>query len=139
MQAHAVSQIVSAVLDRRPLLQSWSEGWEYVWIVVWGLLGLSLGRFIQSPALLLLGLGLASASLISISYGALLWGWWLPVVPALLVLVLNGAGLTAALFYRYKQALQARVSDRQLIIDHTFNAIHNGPLQTLAQLMRQGR
>ncbi|MBW4695408.1 MAG: CHASE2 domain-containing protein [Lyngbya sp. HA4199-MV5] len=137
MQAHAVSQIVSAVLDQRPLLQSWAEGWDYLWIVAWGLLGISLGRFIRSPAVSLLGLGLASAGLIGASYGALLWGWWLPVVPALLVLVLNGAGLTASLFYRYRQDWQARVSDRQLIIDHTFNAIHNGPLQTLAQLMRQ--
>jgi hypothetical protein len=57
-------------------------------------------------------------------------------VPSLLVLVLNGAGLTASLFYRYQQDLKAKIQDRQFIIDHTFNTIHNGPLQTLAQVLK---
>jgi len=36
IEAHA-SQIVNAVLNGRPLLHIWSEGWEYVWILAWGL------------------------------------------------------------------------------------------------------
>ena len=39
IQAHAISQIISAVLDQRPLLKVWSERWEYIWILAWGLLG----------------------------------------------------------------------------------------------------
>lgn len=136
IQAHAVSQIVSAVLDGRALLQVWPEGWEYFWIIVWGGIGISLGRFIRSPFKLLLGLGVAVAILISICYGLLLLSWWVPLVPALLVLMLNGTGLTAALFYQHTQDLKARLHDRQLAIDETFDAIHNGPLQTLAQLLR---
>lgn len=33
-QAHAVSQIVSAVLDQRPLLNAWSEIGDYAWIIL---------------------------------------------------------------------------------------------------------
>ena len=134
-QAHAVSQIISAVLDQRPLLNAWAEGWEYAWIVVWGVLGICLGRVIRAPLWLMLGLAGAVILLISISYGLLLLGWWIPMVPALLVLLLNGAGLTA--FYRYDQDLRSRLQDRQRTIDYTFSTIHNGPLQTLAGVMRQ--
>lgn len=134
IHAHAVSQIVSAVLDVRPLLKAWSDGWEYLWIVGWGILGIGLGRLTQSPWRNFLGVGVASAALVGVSYVFLTWGWWIPVAPALLVLALNGVVLTA--FYEYDRHLRARISDRQLIIERTFDTIHNGPLQTLAQVLR---
>ncbi|WAL59376.1 sensor histidine kinase [Thermocoleostomius sinensis] len=134
--AHVTSQIISMVLDDRPALMVWSDGWDYVWIIGWGLLGILFGRIFTSPVKTLLGLGIAVALLFGISYTALVMGWWLPIVPAAMVLVLNGAGLTASLFYRYQQDLKARIQDRQQVIDQTFDAIHNGPLQTLARLLR---
>ena len=66
MQAHATSQIISAVLDGRPLIQVWADGWEAFWIAVWGLLGMSLGRFLRSLWKILLGLLIASISPIAI-------------------------------------------------------------------------
>jgi CHASE2 domain-containing sensor protein len=131
MQAHATSQIVSAVLDGRSLLRVWADAWEYLWIVAWGLLGISLGRFLRSPWKILLGLLVASVSSIALCYWLILLGWWVPIVPVLLVLVLNGAGLMAALFYRHEQELRLRLEERQFAIEQTFNAIHSGPLQTL--------
>ena len=135
-QAHAVSQIVSAVLDGRSLLNTLSDPWEYLWIVAWGLLGLSLGRMSQSPLRILLGLGATSVVLTGACYLAILGGWWLPVVPAFMAMFLNGAGLTTALFYRYGQNLQMGIAQRQLVINQTFDAIHSGPLQTLSSLLR---
>jgi CHASE2 domain-containing sensor protein/two-component sensor histidine kinase len=137
IHAHAVSQIISSVLDGRSLLNVLPDGWEYIWIISWGILGMSLGRIILSPFKLLVGLGILSVLLVSSGYLLLLAGWWIPVVPALFALVLNGAGLTASLFYRYQQDLKARVQARQSIIDQTFNAIHNGPLQVLAGILRE--
>jgi len=138
IQAHAVSQIVSAVLDGRPLLQVWSDGWEYGWIVVWGIFGIAFGRLTQSPLKNLLGVGVGSIGLVGLSYWLLAtWGWWVPVAPAFLVFIINGVGLTA--FYQYDQAFRFRLSDRQFIIDSTFDTIHNGPLQTLANLLRTVR
>ncbi len=139
IQAHATSQIISAVLDRRPLLQVWGDGWETLWIAVWGLLGMSLGRFLRSPWKILLGFLVASISPIAICYGLILLGWWVPIVPVLLVLVLNGAGLMAALFYRHEQELRLRLEERQFAIEQTFNAIHSGPLQTLVGILRNAQ
>lgn len=138
IQAHAVSQIVSAVLDGRPLLQAWSDGWEYGWIVVWGIFGIAFGRLTQSPLKNFLGVSVTSIGLVGVSFWLLAtWGWWVPVAPALLVFIVNGVGLTA--FYQYDQAYRFRLRDRQFIIDSTFDTIHNGPLQTLAKLLRTVR
>lgn len=135
MHAHVVSQILSATLDGRPFLQVWLDGFEYLWIITWGVVGIGIGRGIRSPQMSFLGLAIVLAILLAGSYGLLLLGWWIPVVPALLALVINGAGLAA--FYRYDEALRSRLADRQIIIEQTFNTIHSGPLQTLAQLLRQ--
>lgn len=135
VQAHVVSQIISGVLDGRPLLKSWADGWEYIWIIGWGIVGIGIGRLVRSPLKSVGSLAIACFILIGGSYGLLLTGWWVPVVPALLVLVLNGAGLAA--FYRYDETLRSRLDDRQIVIDQTFDAIHNGPLQSLAKLLRQ--
>jgi CHASE2 domain-containing sensor protein/two-component sensor histidine kinase len=139
IQAHATSQIVSAVLDGRSLLRVWADAWEYLWIVAWGLLGISLGRFLRSPWKILFGLLVASVSSIGICYWLILLGWWVPIVPVLLVLVLNGAGLMAALFYRHEQELRLRLEERQFAIEQTFNAIHSGPLQTLVGILRSAQ
>ena len=136
MQAHETSQMISAVLDRRPLLQVWGEGWETLWIAVWGLLGMSLGQFLRSPWKIVIGLLVASITPIALCYWFILLGWWVPIVPVLLVLVLNGVGLTAALFYRHEQELRLRLEERQFAIEQTFNAIHSGPLQTLVVILR---
>ncbi|PSB23173.1 histidine kinase [filamentous cyanobacterium CCP1] len=134
--AHVASQIISAVLDDRPLLRTWANTWDYVWIIGWGLLGIVLSRVLASPFKTLFALGIASTVLFILCVVALMGGWWLPLVPALSVLILNSAGLTAALFYRHQQDLKAKIYDRQSVIEHTFDAIHNGPLQTLAGIMR---
>ncbi|OKH38079.1 histidine kinase [[Phormidium ambiguum] IAM M-71] len=134
IQAHAVSQIVSAVLDNRPLLQSWSESGEYLWIVFWGILGISLGKITQKPGKNILVVSVAGIILLGIAYFCIIWGWWIPVLPPMILLVVNGVGLTA--FYQYDRALRARISDRQMLIDRTFDTIHNGPLQKLAIVLR---
>ncbi|HEY9657205.1 MAG TPA: CHASE2 domain-containing protein, partial [Allocoleopsis sp.] len=99
--AHITSQMIHAVLQGRPWLTSWADSWEYIWIIGWGIVGISLGRFFMEPLKILLGLGFASLLLLEISFNALTVGCWVPIVPAFLVLLFNSAGLTASLFYRY--------------------------------------
>ncbi|MBW4623889.1 MAG: CHASE2 domain-containing protein [Cyanosarcina radialis HA8281-LM2] len=130
-QAHATSQIVSAVLDRRPLIHTWLEGWEYVWIVSWGLLAMALGLMLQSPWKTLSILAASSICLISICYGSMVLGWWIPMVPALMALW--AAGLTTSLFDRDSRVL---LEQRSLTLKRTYDAVHNGPLQTLAAILR---
>ncbi|MGQ4646323.1 CHASE2 domain-containing protein [Lyngbya aestuarii] len=133
-QAHATSQIISAVKDGRVLLNVWSDGWEYLWILGWGFLAINLGQFSQSPSKNFLLVGIASAGLLLVAYVFLINGWWIPVAPVLIVLIINGVALGA--FYQYDQALKSQIEVSQRTIEHTFNVIHNGPLQTLAYVMR---
>jgi two-component sensor histidine kinase len=121
------------------LLNSWGESWEYLWIVAWGILGISLGRFLSTPWRVLAGLSVSCAVFLGLSYWLLVMGWWVPLVPSLMILLVNGIGLTTALFYRYQQDLKQQLRDRQYVIDHTFDAIHNGPLQTLSLLLSKTR
>ncbi len=132
--AHVVSQIISTVLDGRAVLRTWLEGWEYFWIVVWGIVAMYLGRLNQSPLKNFVYVAALGLGLMVVSYGFILWGWWIPVVPALLVLVINGVVLSA--FYQHDRFLKSQIELRQHTIEKTFVEIHNGPLQTLANILR---
>lgn len=138
IQAHACSQIISAVLDNRPLIKSWSDKWEYLWIAVWGILGICFASLTKFPLTNLFAVGSGSTILIGSCYLLLVsWGWLLPVIPAMLVFTLNGVGLTA--LFQYDQILRSKIIARQTVIEHTFETIHNGPLQTLAKVLKKVR
>ncbi|HEY9867209.1 MAG TPA: CHASE2 domain-containing protein, partial [Candidatus Obscuribacterales bacterium] len=95
VQAHLVSQILSAVLDDRPLLWVWPKSLEFLWIGCWSLTGgilawcnRSLGRWgiaIVTGVCLLSGLCL----------GLLIVGGWVPLVPSALALVVTSGCLLA--------------------------------------------
>ena len=136
MHAHITSQILSTVLDNRPMLRVWGNGWEYLWIIAWGITGIVLGRKFHRPASYVLVIGLTGLGLTGASF-ALLWlgGWWIPVIPALVALTMNGLILPS--IFLYDKTLRDRIQDRQQIIERTYDDIHSGPLQTLAILLQQ--
>lgn len=136
MHAHITSQVLSAVLDDRPAINVWPDPWEYLWIVGWGAIGMALVGIIARPAWYLLVVGLIGLGLFASSY-LVLWlgGWWLPVMPTLVAFTLNGLVLPG--FYLYDQTLRSRIAARQRVIEETYDAIHNGPLQSLALLLKQ--
>jgi CHASE2 domain-containing sensor protein len=131
--AHVVSQILSTVMDGRPMLHSWGDVVEYTWILIWGFLPIAIGRLTQSVWKNLLSVGVAGIALFTCGYVLLwVWGVWIPVAPGLLVLTVNGLGLSAFAFYQHDKFLRSQIKERQNTIQHTFTIIHNGPLQTLA-------
>jgi diguanylate cyclase (GGDEF)-like protein len=84
LHANIASQILSAVLDQRPLMRSTPEWFEWSLIVLltygsaWlGSRRLSLWQKAVSIGVVLVLIGTGS-------YGALLLGWWLPLVPTVL-------------------------------------------------------
>lgn len=93
-QAQMVSQILSAVLNRRPLLWVWSGWGEALWIWGWSLAGgLIFWRFQLS-----LRLGLVVGTLFilySLCFGLLIQGGWVPLIPPALALVLTGGSVVA--------------------------------------------
>jgi CHASE2 domain-containing sensor protein len=131
--AHVISQILSSIVDSRPMLQSWGDMGEYSWIFLWGFLPIVIGRITQSVWRNILSVGVAGVGLFSCGYVMLwVWGIWIPVAPSLLILGVNGVGLSAFAFYQHDKLLRSQINERQNTIQHTFTVIHNGPLQTLA-------
>ena len=138
--AHAISEILSYVIDGRPMLSSWGDTQEYIWIIIWGLVPIVLGRMTQSVWENLLSVGVAGVVLIGCGYMMLLvWGIWISIAPNFLILAINAVGLSAFAFYQHDKFLRSQITERQNTIAYTFDVIHNGPLQTLAYGLRHMR
>ncbi|MEM7792911.1 MAG: CHASE2 domain-containing protein [Cyanobacteria bacterium P01_C01_bin.118] len=90
IQAHIVSQLISAVEDGRPLMNTWNEWIESGWIVIWALVGGAMGWRLKRFWLPLLttevGLLLLCWSLLGMS------ALWVPYGPA--AMLLAGTAIT---------------------------------------------
>jgi adenylate cyclase len=93
IHANITSQILSAVLDNRPLMKSWSEPLEWLWILVWSGAGAVLtwrwryaGGVNQFSWQKIASPFIAGTLLLGSTYFAFLGGWWVPVVPPFLAL-----------------------------------------------------
>lgn len=100
VQAQIASQIVSSALDNRPTIKTLNEQVELLWIVSWSVLITILAsrwrrtsdpkNFATKFFLNLISSSLAAAvAVITISYLAFLWGWWIPVAPSFLALTIS--------------------------------------------------
>nr|WP_238718597.1 CHASE2 domain-containing protein [Petrachloros mirabilis] len=92
IQAHMASQLLSAALDQRPVLQTWPPRGEVVWIGLWavagGMVGVYGGASVRT-------LWVGSGGLL-VLLGLCLWGMvqgvWLPLIPAVLAFGLTTLG-----------------------------------------------
>ncbi|MEH2166683.1 MAG: CHASE2 domain-containing protein [Nostoc sp.] len=107
VHAQMVSQILSAVLDRRTLLWVWPVWGEAVWVFFWSVFGGILAWRIRNS--LLLGIaGVAVVGAIStISFFILLKGIWIPLIPAALALVVTGSSV---LIYSVSQSSNSSIN-----------------------------
>ncbi|NER48332.1 MAG: CHASE2 domain-containing protein [Symploca sp. SIO1A3] len=90
IHAQMVSQLISAVLDGRKLLEMWTIWGEFFWIWGWamvgGLLVLVCGRLMYW-----LGLGIVVIGVLGgICFVLFLQGWWVPFVPSGLAFLVTG-------------------------------------------------
>lgn len=101
LQAQMVSQILSAVLDQRPLVQPWSGWQDVLWIWSWSFLGgLVVWRFRSS-----ISLGIVISLLVLlyvVCFNLLKKGIWIPLVPSALTLVGTYGSVEAYTAYRRK-------------------------------------
>lgn len=88
VHAQATSQLLSAVLDNRPLLRSWSSAGATLWIVSWGFGGALFAWYIRRPIRFTTGMGVLLGSLYGGSYVWLLQGIWIPLIPPACALVM---------------------------------------------------
>ncbi len=99
VHANLTSQIISAALDGRPLIKTWSEPIEWLWILLWSGIGAALTwqlRHTGSASKIFfqkrIGQVLAAGVLLGSTYISFLGGWWIPVVPPFIALA--GSAIT---------------------------------------------
>lgn len=93
VQGHMTSQILSAVLDDRPLLWGFPIWGDGLWILGWASLIGGLVVVVRSPWLKI-GIGIVGIiSLTGTSFILLLYGGWMPLVPSVGAIALTGLGL----------------------------------------------
>ncbi|MCU0567983.1 MAG: CHASE2 domain-containing protein [Oculatellaceae cyanobacterium Prado106] len=111
IHANLASQIMSAALDGRPLLQVVPEPLEWLWTFGWVVLSVLVTREILEARRIgqrfaytgaVLSIFLSGGALISVGYLLFLGSWWIPVVPALMGLTIAAIASIGA----YNQQLQ---------------------------------
>ena len=107
IHAQSVSQIISAVLDNRPLIWYWPQWGEIFWLFGWSVVGGTLAWSIHRPWLLALVGGGAIAFLYGSSYVLFLQAGWVPLVPPAIALVVTAAGVV--IIDRYGQTISQSV------------------------------
>jgi PAS domain S-box-containing protein len=126
VHANLISQILSAALDGRPLIKTWVQPVEWLWILGWSFAGAILRwvllqenslRKSLSPrgTILVLCTVLAAGTLFTFSYLAFTEGWWIPVVSPFLAL--TGSAIAIGGYYRIE--LQREKADLEILLETT--------------------
>ncbi|NET55800.1 MAG: adenylate/guanylate cyclase domain-containing protein [Symploca sp. SIO2E6] len=135
LHAQMVSQIISAVLDKRPLFWYWSEGSELLWIVGWSLLGGVLVARTRNPLLILLSGITGIGFLWGCGMLLLLEGGWIPVVAPTLTFLLTGIMVGA---YQLQQSKQQEQMVMRLLGQQTSPKIARALWQERDRLLESG-
>ncbi|MBD2384834.1 CHASE2 domain-containing protein [Cylindrospermum sp. FACHB-282] len=113
IHANLISQILSASIDGRPLIQCLPEPLEWLWILVWSIIGAALcWQKRHSPHLVAISVFLAAGGLIGSCFLGFLVGWWIPVVPPLLAL--GGSAIAIAQYIARSAAEMQKTFGRYL-------------------------
>ncbi|MCG9887253.1 MAG: adenylate/guanylate cyclase domain-containing protein [Cyanobacteria bacterium] len=131
IHAHATRHLVEAALGNMPMIRSWPESVEALWIVGWTALGTLVAwglRSQRSPWKVTLwavggsvgGLGLLGAS----CFFALKGGWWIPAVPPLLGAI---AGATGVAIHMAQSAGRIRATFGRYLTDAVVATLLENP------------
>ena len=127
VQGQMISQVLSAVLDERPLLQAWSRLGEAFWVLAWaGAGGWLIWYYWRQYYLLLVLLIILLLICFAFCFVLFVWGWWVPFVPSALALVATGGTVFAYRLYYHSQSSNLEENStptRQSIIQKVQNFI----------------
>lgn len=123
VEVHALftSQLLSAALDGRSLLHTWSEPMESLWIVLWSSIGAIIGWTASSPRQTGLKVVLLGMVLCGGAYTFFLTGWWIIIAPPLLALAGSAMVSNSYLLWEnlkeYARTLEQKVEERTLNLE----------------------
>ncbi|MBD1867438.1 CHASE2 domain-containing protein [Cyanobacteria bacterium FACHB-471] len=118
VEVHALlsSQLLSAALDGRPLLDAWSEPLEWLWIIFWSTVGAVVGWISRSPRQTACRVTFLGVVLLVGAYGLFLVGWWIIIIPSLLALAGSAVTSNGYLLWEnlrgYARNLEQKVEER---------------------------
>lgn len=121
IHAQMASQIISAVLNERPLIWYLPDWVEAVWILGWALVGSVLAWQLQYPLRLGLAGGVSLSGLVGVCYLLFLQGVWMPLIPPALAVVLGGVSVMAYTSYQTQQQTKViiqQVEKQKEAIEH---------------------
>lgn len=136
IHAHLVSQILSAAMDGRPLLQVWDDSIEAIWIFLWSFVGAILGWYFLRVRWKVASILLAAGILTLVCDLAFLAGWWIPIISPLLTLVGSGFAMTAYIAYLEHEDRQAIM---KLFEQNVTPKIAQAVWSSRHQLLKEGR
>ena len=88
LQAHILSNILSAVEDKRALI-CWFPGWmESIWIFLWSTIGGILASGVRQPIYLAIAIAISLVTIFIISFYAFTQQYWIPLIPSCLALMI---------------------------------------------------
>lgn len=136
IQANLASQIIQSALVNRPLIQSWSEPLEWLWIFFWSAVGATVAWGLRNSRWTPLAVLLLTGALIAGGFWAFIWGWWIPVLPPAVGLVISLVAVT-----RYIADVERR--DRQTVMNlfgrHVAPEVAEAIWRDRKQILTEGR
>lgn len=136
IHANVASQLVRYGLGEDQPLRTWSDAGESAWIVLWCLLGASLGLLRGSLAGLIAGTVSGAVAIVLVGWGAIVSGTWIPVAPPLGGWLLSAAGVTA---YISRRESADRKVMMQLFSRHVSRTVARNIWENRDQFMEGGR
>jgi adenylate cyclase len=136
VHAHIVSQLLGAGLEGRRPIDTPSESQEWLWTILWGLLGAALGAWTRSPWRLALGVA-GGLLILGISVCvSFLQGWWVPLVPPSLAWFLSVSVVTASVLSRERKE---RALLMHLFSKHVSGEVAEAVWRQRDQFLQDGR
>lgn len=124
VHAQMVSQLLTTVLDKKPLIWFFPDWVEVLWIIGWGAAGGTLAWCVRHPVVL----GLNSVVMIGVLGGTafilFLNQAWIPVITPAIAFLVTDAAVTAYRSYRSQQ-------EQQQLTQLFWNDRRSGPLGSL--------
>jgi CHASE2 domain-containing sensor protein/predicted Ser/Thr protein kinase len=106
IHAQIASQIISTVLDGKPLFWDWPNWVELLWVWGWSVVGGVLVWRLQHPGILLIGASVTLIGLIGICFSVFLFAGWIPLIPSAFSLVIAGVSMRIYTTYKTQQQMK---------------------------------